>query len=85
MKCGTDTACQWYNCKDEPGTKFCKPCYQKNQLDLAAAAGTTCVKCGTDTACQWYNCKDEPGTKFCKPCYQKNSYEKKKAAKANDK
>ena len=32
-----------------------------------------------------YNCKDEPGTKFCKPCYQKNSYEKKKAAKANDK
>ena len=43
------------------------------------------MKCGTDTACQWYNCKDEPGTKFCKPCYQKNSYEKKKAAKANDK
>ena len=54
-------------------------------LDVAAAAGTTCVKCGTDTTFNWYNCKDEPGTKICMGCYDKNSYEKKKAAKANEK
>ena len=39
----------WLNCKDEPGTKICMNCYEKNLLDVAAAAGTTCVKCGTDT------------------------------------
>jgi hypothetical protein len=54
-------------------------------LDVAAAAGTTCVKCGTDTTNQWYSCKDEPGTKICKPCYDKNRSEKKKAASANEK
>ena len=48
------------------------PCYQKNQLDVAAAAGTTCVKCGTDTTIRWLNCKDKPGTKICRPCYNKN-------------
>ena len=41
--------------------------------------------CGTDTTLSWYNCKDEPGTKICMGCYDKNSYEKKKAAKANEK
>ena len=86
VKCGTDTTSgQWHNCKDKSGTKLCKPCYNKNQLDVAAAAGTTCVKCGTDTTFNWYNCKDEPGTKICMGCYDKNSYEKKKAAKANEK
>eukprot|EP00230_Micromonas_polaris_P002905 CAMPEP_0119208438 /NCGR_PEP_ID=MMETSP1327-20130426/639_1 /TAXON_ID=38833 /ORGANISM="Micromonas pusilla, Strain RCC2306" /LENGTH=136 /DNA_ID=CAMNT_0007204957 /DNA_START=34 /DNA_END=441 /DNA_ORIENTATION=- len=36
VKCGTDTTSfQWYNCKDEPGTKMCKPCYQKKRLDVA--------------------------------------------------
>jgi len=55
-------------------------------LDVAAAAGTTCVKCGTDTTRgQWLNCKDEPGIKICLSCYSKDSYKKKKAAKANDK
>jgi hypothetical protein len=54
-------------------------------LDVAAAAGTTCVKCGTDTTNQWYNCKDEPGTKICKTCYGNHHNEKKKAASANDK
>jgi hypothetical protein len=53
-------------------------------LDVAAAAGTTCVKCGTDTTSEWFNCKDEPGTKMCTPCYRKNRYEKKKAASANE-
>ena len=89
MKCETDTTSKWYSCKDEPGTKICISCYQKNMLDVAAAAGaaagTTCVKCGTDTTFNWYNCKDEPGTKICMGCYDKNSYEKKKAAKANEK
>jgi hypothetical protein len=75
----------WCSCKDEPGTKICKPCYDKNLLDVAAAEGTTCVKCGTDTPNQWYNCKDEPGTKICKTCYGNHHNEKKKAASANDK
>ena len=85
MKCETDTTIKWYNCKDKPGTKLCISCYQKNQLDVAAAAGTTCVKCGTDTTSQWYGWKDKPGTKICVSCYQKNRNEKKKAASANDK
>tara|TARA_B110000977_G_scaffold96472_1_gene127232 strand:+ start:341 stop:529 length:189 start_codon:yes stop_codon:yes gene_type:complete len=59
-------------------------CYEKNLLDVAAAAGTTCVKCGTDTTVKWYRCKDEPGTKICISCYDKNSSEKKKAATANE-
>jgi len=51
-------------------------CYDQNQLDVAAAAGTTCVKCGTDTTNhQWYSCKDKPGTKLCKPCYGKNQFD----------
>eukprot|EP00230_Micromonas_polaris_P011020 CAMPEP_0197121988 /NCGR_PEP_ID=MMETSP1390-20130617/4099_1 /TAXON_ID=38833 /ORGANISM="Micromonas sp., Strain CCMP2099" /LENGTH=168 /DNA_ID=CAMNT_0042563913 /DNA_START=104 /DNA_END=606 /DNA_ORIENTATION=+ len=37
---GTDTARMWLNCKDEPGTKICMNCYEKNLLDVAAAAGT---------------------------------------------
>jgi hypothetical protein len=41
-------------------------------LDVAAAAGTTCVKCGTDTTIVWYSYKDKPGTKFCVSCYRKN-------------
>ena len=60
-------------------------CYQKNQLDVAAAAGTTCEKCGTDTASRWYGWKGKPGTKICMSCYDKNRSEKKKAAKANKK
>ena len=84
MKCGTDTTSQWFNCKDKPGTKLCKPCYDKNRLDVATAAGTTCVKCGTDTTSKWLNCKDKPGTKICVSCYQKNRNKKKKAAKANE-
>jgi hypothetical protein len=47
-------------------------CYDKNRLDVAAAAGTTCVECGTDTTSMWLNCKDNPGTKMCKPCFNKN-------------
>jgi nicotinic acid phosphoribosyltransferase len=86
VKCGTDTTfVQWYSCKDKPGTKMCKPCYQKNQLDVAAATGTTCVECGTDTTSQWHKSKDTPGTKICKNCYNKNYYKKKKAASANEK
>ena len=81
MTCGTDTTNQWYGCKDKPGTKLCVSCYDQNQLDVAAAAGTTC---GTDTTLSWYNCKDEPGTKICLRCYDKNRYEKKKAASANE-
>jgi hypothetical protein len=70
VKCGTDTTSgQWHNCKDKSGTKLCKPCYNKNQLDVAAAAGTTC---GTDTTLSWHNCKDEPGTKICMSCYKQN-------------
>jgi len=49
-----------------------QPCYEKNLLDVAAAAGTTCVKCGTDTTNMWHGCKDEPGTKICQDCYGKN-------------
>jgi hypothetical protein len=85
VKCGTDTTSQWLNCEDKPGTKMCKPCYQKNKLDVAAAAGTTCVKCGTDTTSQWLNCEDKPGTKICLSCYDKNRYVKKKTASANEK
>jgi hypothetical protein len=67
----------WYNCKDKPGTKLCRSCYYKNQLDVAAAAGTTCVKCGTDTTIHWINCKDKPGTKICKSCHSKNRIKEK--------
>ena len=84
MTCGTDTARMWLNCKDEPGTKICMNCYEKNLLDVAAAAGTTCVKCGTDTTSQWHNCKDKPGTKICRSCYGKNEGKNKKAGKANE-
>ena len=58
MKCGTDTTSKWIKCKDRPGTKICQDCYGKNLLDVAAAAGTTCVKCGTDTTSMWINSKD---------------------------
>ncbi len=75
----------WLNCKDEPGTKICMNCYEKNLLDVAAAAGTTCVKCGTDTTSKWLNCEDKPGSKLCTSCYSKNRYVKKKAASANEK
>ena len=85
MKCGTDTTSKWLNCKDEPGTKMYQPCYGKNLLDVAAAAGTTCVKCGTDTTSKWLNCEDKPGSKLCTSCYSKNRYVKKKAASANEK
>ena len=85
MKRGIGTTSLWLNCKDKPGTKICVSCYKQNQLDVAAAAGTTCVKCGTDTTSKWTNCKDKPGTKICKSCYQKNHYEKKKAASAKEK
>ena len=84
MTCGTDTTILWYSCKDEPGTKICKLCYDKNLLDVVAAAGTTCVKCGTDTTSTWISCKDKPRTKVCKSCHNKNCYEKKKTAKANE-
>ena len=46
--------------------------YSSQELDIAAAAGTTCVKCGTDTTGKWHNCNDESGTKFCSSCYNKN-------------
>jgi len=46
-------------------------------LDVAAAAGTTCVKCGTDTTIHWINCKDKPGTKICKSCHSKNRIKEK--------
>ena len=59
---------------------MCKLCYDKYRLDVAAAAGTTCVKCGTDTTSQWLNCEDKPGTKICLSCY-----DKKKTASANEK
>ena len=84
VECGTDTTSgQWINCKNT-GTKLCTPCYNKNRLDVAAAAETTCVKRGIGTTSLWLNCKDKPGTKICVSCYQKNSYEKKKAASANE-
>jgi hypothetical protein len=86
VKCGTDTASKWYGCKDETGTKICRPCYTQNQLDIAAAAGMTCVKCRTDvTSVQWCNCKDEPGTKICTSCHKKNQRNQKKAASTNEK
>ena len=84
MNCETDTTSgQWFNCK-YTGTKLCTPCYNKNRLDVAAAAGTTCVKCGTDTTIKWINSKDKPGSKLCVSCYGKNRSEKKKAAKAKE-
>ena len=72
MDCGTHTTKQWFDCKDESGNKMCQHCHNKNQLDIAAAAGTTCVKCGTDATIRWYNCKDKPGTKICTDCFYKN-------------
>jgi len=55
-------------------------------LDVAAAAGMTCVKCRTDvTSVQWCNCKDEPGTKICTSCHKKNQRNQKKAASTNEK
>ena len=51
---------------------MCQHCHNKHQLDIAAAAGTTCVKCGTDATIRWYNCKDKPGTKICTDCLYKN-------------
>ena len=77
MTCGTDNTILWHNCKDKPGTKVCRSCYEKNKLDVAAAAGTTCVKCGTDTTIHWINCKDKPGTKICKSCHSKNRIKEK--------
>ena len=59
---------------------MCKPCYDKNRLDVATAAGTTCVKCGTDTTSRWYGCKDKPGTKICRSCDAKNRYVKNNSA-----
>jgi len=53
-------------------------------LDVAAAAGTTCVKCGTDMTIKWINCKDKPGTKFCMSCYNTNRRKKKAAASPNE-
>jgi hypothetical protein len=38
VKCGTDTTSQWVNCKDKPGTKMCKPCYDKNRSEKKKAA-----------------------------------------------
>ena len=84
MDCGTHTTIKWFDCKDESGNKMCSSCYAKNRLDVAAAAGTTCVKCGTDTTIKWINSKDKPGSKLCVSCYGKNRSEKKKAAKAKE-
>jgi hypothetical protein len=85
VDCGTHITTQWIDCKDESGNEFYRPCYAKNRLDVAAAAGTTCVKCRTDAASgHWYGWKDKPGTKLCSSCYVKNRTNK-KAAKANDK
>jgi NMD protein affecting ribosome stability and mRNA decay len=42
------------------------------ELDIAVAAGTTCVTCGTDTTSKWVNYKDKPGIKICVSCYQKH-------------
>jgi hypothetical protein len=38
VKCGTDTTSKWTNCKDKPGTKICKSCYQKNHYEKKKAA-----------------------------------------------
>ncbi len=38
VKCGTDTTSKWINCKDEPRTKICTSCYQKNQRNKKKAA-----------------------------------------------
>jgi hypothetical protein len=46
--------------------------YSSQMLDIAAAAGTTCVTCGTDRTAVWYNCKDESGNKMCQHCHNKN-------------
>jgi hypothetical protein len=37
-ECGTDTTSKWINCKDEPRTKICTSCYQKNQRNKKKAA-----------------------------------------------
>ena len=63
---------------------MCRPCSNKNRLDVAAVAGTTCVKCGTDTTSDWINCKETPGTKICRACHSKNARNK-KAAMAKEK
>ena len=46
--------------------------YSSQELDITAAAGTTCVKCGTDTTSVWHSCKEKPGTKIYTPYYDKN-------------
>ena len=85
MDCGTHTTIKWFDCKDESGNKLCRSCYARNRLDVAAAAGTTCVKCGTDTTTShWIICEDKPGTIICKSCHNKDRYEKKKAASAKE-
>ena len=38
MKCGTDTTSKWLDCKDEPGTKICLRCYDKNRYEKKKAA-----------------------------------------------
>jgi hypothetical protein len=38
VKCGTDTTVKWYRCKDEPGTKICISCYDKNSSEKKKAA-----------------------------------------------
>ncbi len=38
MKGGKETTSQWVNCKDKPGTKMCKPCYDKNRSEKKKAA-----------------------------------------------
>ena len=38
VTCGTDTTDTWYRCKDEPGTKICVPCYDKNRRNNTKAA-----------------------------------------------
>ena len=63
---------------------MCRPCSNKNRLDVTAVAGTTCVKCGTDTTSDWINCKETPRTKICRACHSKNARNK-KAAMAKEK
>ena len=84
VDCGTHTTIKWFDCKDESGNKMCRPCSNKNRLDVAAVAGTTYVKCGTDTTSDWINCKETPGTKICRACHSKNARNK-KAAMAKEK
>jgi len=58
--------------KVEKDAWYCMPCIHREELDIAAAAGTKCVTCGTDNTILWHNCKDKPGTKVCRSCYEKN-------------